>query len=264
MRYTRSASGVTVNLATNVNTGGDAASDLLYHIEAVVGSSHNDSLTGGSGNDTLQGGAGNDSLTGGSGDDVMDGGTGTGNDSLTGGDGTDTASYALASSGVTVSLAAGTATGQGSDTLATIENATGSAHADTLTGDANANTLQGGAGNDQIGGGGGADILYGQGDADTFIFLAASAYGAVDTIKDFSTAQSDKLDLSDLLSAYNPLTDDITHFVEITTSGSNSILKVDANGTTGGASFVQIATIEGITGLTNEATLEANGTLITA
>ena len=70
--------------------------------------------------------------------------------------------------------------------------------------------------------------------------------------------------MSDLLSAYNPLTDDITHFVEITTSGSNSILKVDANGTTGGASFVQIATLEGITGLTNEATLEANGTLITA
>ena len=264
VRYTRSASGVTVNLATNVNTGGDAASDLLYNIEAVVGSNHNDSLTGGSGADTLQGGAGNDSLTGGSGDDVMDGGTGTGNDSLTGEDGTDTASYALASSGVTVSLAAGTATGQGSDTLATIENVTGSAHADTLTGDANANMLQGGAGNDQIGGGGGADILYGQGDADTFIFLAASAYGAIDTIKDFSTAQSDKLDLSDLLSAYNPLTDDITHFVEITTSGSNSILKVDANGTTGGASFVQIATLEGITGLTNEATLEANGTLITA
>jgi hypothetical protein len=76
-----------------------------------------------------------------------------------------------------------------------------------------------------------ADTLYGQGNADTFLFLAASAYGAIDTIKDFSTAQSDHLDLSDLLSAYNPPTDDITHFVEITTSGSNSILKVDADGT---------------------------------
>jgi Ca2+-binding RTX toxin-like protein len=164
---------------------------------------------------------------------------------------------------VTVSLAAGTATGQGSDTLATIEHVTGSAYADTLTGDSNANTLTGGAGNDQIGGGAGADTLYGQGDADTFLFLAASAYGAIDTIKDFSTGQSDKLDLSDLLSAYNPL-DPITDYVEITTSGSNSILKVDANGSAGGASFVQIATLEGITGLTDEAGLVANGTLIIA
>ena len=144
VRYTRSTSGVTVNLATNVNTGGDAASDLLYNIEALVGSNYNDTLTGGSGDDTLQGGAGDDTLTGGAGDDVMDGGTGTGNDTLTGGDGTDTASYALASSGVTVSLAAGTATGQGSDTLTKIENVTGSAYADTLTGDGNANTLTAG------------------------------------------------------------------------------------------------------------------------
>ena len=82
---------------------------------------------------------------------------------------------------------------------------------------------------------------------------------------DFSTAQSDKLDLSDLLSAaYDPLTDAITDFVEITTSGSNSILKVDADGTGAGASFVQIATLVGITGLTNEEALETAGTLITA
>jgi len=140
---------------------------------------------------------------------------------------------------------------------------TGSSYADTLTGNGNANTLTGGAGNDQISGEGGADTLYGQGDADTFLFLAASPYGAVDTIKDFSTAQSDKLDLSDLLSAYDPL-DPITDYVEITTSGSNSILKVDANGSAGGASFAQIATLEGITGLTDEAALVANGTLIIA
>jgi hypothetical protein len=52
--------------------------------------------------------------------------------------------------------------------------------------------------------------------------------------------------------------------VEITTSGSDSILKVDADGTGAGASFVQIATLVGITGLTNEEALETAGTLITA
>ena len=58
---------------------------------------------------------------------------------------------------VTVSLAAGTATGQGSDTLTDIENITGSAYADTLTGDGNANVLSGGAGGDALDGGAGAD-----------------------------------------------------------------------------------------------------------
>lgn len=52
--------------------------------------------------------------------------------------------------------------------------------------------------------------------------------------------------------------------MEITTSGSNSLLKVDADGTGSGASFVQIATLQGITGLTDEAALVANGTLIAA
>jgi hypothetical protein len=52
--------------------------------------------------------------------------------------------------------------------------------------------------------------------------------------------------------------------VQITTSGSNSLLKVDADDTGTGVGFVQIATREGITGLTDEAALQANGTLITA
>jgi hypothetical protein len=63
---------------------------------------------------------------------------------------------------------------------------------------------------------------------------------------------------------FDPLTHTITNFVEITTSGADSILKVDSNGTIGGVNFVQIATLQGITGLTDEAALVANGTLIAA
>ena len=63
-RYTRSASGVTINLETNVNTGGDAQGDLLYNIEAVTGSSHNDFFTGSANNDTFYGGNGNDTMDG--------------------------------------------------------------------------------------------------------------------------------------------------------------------------------------------------------
>jgi hypothetical protein len=48
----------------------------------------------------------------------------------------------------------------------------------------------------------------------------------------------------------------MTDVGEITTSGSDGILKVDADGARAGASFVQIATLEVLTGLTNEAVLE--------
>jgi len=90
---------------------------------------------------------------------------GTGNNLLDGAGGNDTVSYLYgASSGVSVSLAIAGAQatgGSGSDTLAAIENLTGSNHDDTLTGDANANRLNGGQGNDFFDGGAGNDTLNG-------------------------------------------------------------------------------------------------------
>ncbi|MEX0875025.1 MAG: hypothetical protein WD646_07060, partial [Actinomycetota bacterium] len=59
---------------------------------------------------------------------------GAGNDSLTGGaTGADIADFSNAPGGVTVNLKAGTATGDGSDTLASIENVTGSSFNDAVT-----------------------------------------------------------------------------------------------------------------------------------
>lgn len=52
----------------------------------------------------------------------------------------------------------------------------------------------------------------------------------------------------------------ITDFVQITTSGSHSILSIDADG--GANSFVQIASIIGVTGLTDEAALVSSGNLV--
>src|SRR5690606_5716107 len=107
--------------------------------------------------------------------------------------------------------------------------------------------LYGEEGDDILYGGLGADVLYGFTGSDTFIFENVSAYTDIDIIGDFNLGQNDKLDLSDLLAAYDPMTDLITDFIEITTSGSDSILKVDADG--GANSFVQIATLLGVTGL---------------
>ena len=69
--YDGSASAVTVNLDTNVNTGGDAEGDLLYGINSIIGSSNNDSLYGNAIENIIRGGLGNDTITGGDGADVF-------------------------------------------------------------------------------------------------------------------------------------------------------------------------------------------------
>ncbi len=133
--YFGSSAAVSINLNTRSYSGGDAASDVLYSIENVVGSTGNDAITGDANDNTIEGGLGNDAL---------DGGAGTG----------DTVSYSLASSAVTVSLATTSAQstgGAGTDTISNFENLTGSAYNDTLIGSsATANTIIGGAGNDTI------------------------------------------------------------------------------------------------------------------
>jgi Ca2+-binding RTX toxin-like protein len=142
-QYAGSASAVTVNLATASATGG-AGTDSLLNIENVGGSSFNDSLTGDANNNVLQGGAGNDTLAGGAGNDTAD------------------YSGAATTAGVAVNLATQTATGGGgTDTLSSIENASGGSFSDTMTGSAGANVLEGGGGNDSIAGGLGADSLFG-------------------------------------------------------------------------------------------------------
>lgn len=68
--------------------------------------------------------------------------------------------------------------------------------------------------------------------------------------------------MSGLLGLYDPLTDAITDFVQITTSGSNSSLFVDRDGLASIYGFTQIATISGVTGLADEAALVSSGNLI--
>jgi Ca2+-binding RTX toxin-like protein len=262
LSYAHAASAISISLAlTTAQVTGGAGTDTVSNFENLTGSAYNDTFAGSTAANLINGGAGNDTISAGDGNDTLVGGSG--NDAMDGGIGTDTVSYVSSTSAVVVSLSAGTAAGEGSDTLSNIENISGSNLNDTLTGNSAANVINGGdgddvinggSGNDTVNGGNGNDTLYatdgtdtitGGSGSDIFVFNAANTNS--DTITDFSFTQHDKIDISSLLSGYDPLTDAITDFVQFTSSGSDTLFRVDIDG--GANNFVQIATISGVINL---------------
>ena len=156
--YRDSNAGVVVNLAAGTGSGGFAAGDTLSGIENIFGSDRGDTLTGNSGDNVLTGFGGNDTFVGGLGADEIDGGNGT-----------DTINYIGSNAGVTVDLAAGTASGGHAtgDVLISIERIFASSFDDTLTGNDVRNLIFGFDGDDILNGGGGNDLLRGGEGADT-------------------------------------------------------------------------------------------------
>lgn len=140
----------------------------------------------------------------------------------------------------------------------------GSAYDDTMIGGTGSDIIRAMGGDDTLIGGGGSDLLYGGLGADTFGFTLSSVGNGSSAIGDFSLAQGDRLDLRDLLSEYDPLTDALSDFVQFTNSGAwNSVLKVDLDSAGTTHSWTQIALIYGNTNLDPD-TLVANGNLLAA
>ncbi|MFM9936857.1 MAG: calcium-binding protein [Novosphingobium sp.] len=165
--YAGSSGAVTVDLAHQTASGGDAAGDTLLGISKAEGSAQDDTLTGSDSANVLLGGAGADTIDGRGGDDLIRGGAGA--DVLIGGSGSDILDYGGSAAAVVIDLAAGTNTGGDAegDTISGFERITGSAHDDTLTADDNGRTLSGGGGVDTITGGAGRDTVIGGAGADT-------------------------------------------------------------------------------------------------
>lgn len=150
------------SLIENAN-GGNGDDDIR-------GNAANNVLTGNAGNDTLSGAAGQDSLIGGEGADHLRGGAGA--DYLDGGAGTyDTVEYSDSTTGVSVNLGAGTASGgyATGDQIFGFENVIGSAREDVLYGSSGNNVLLGNSGSDQLVGQGGSDHLGGDDGDDMLI-----------------------------------------------------------------------------------------------
>lgn len=185
-------------------------------------------IVGTAGDDRLQGTNGDDRLFGLDGDDVLQGRGG--NDWLNGGAGNDKLS--------------------------------GGNQDDVLIGGAGDDQLIGNGGNDLFYGGEGSDTMFGGTGQDTFFYDADTAFTGVDEIKNFTTRHGDVIDISDVLQNYDPMTDAISEFVQLTQQGRggrNVTLSVDADG--GGDSFTAIAMISGDLGTDTEA-LVANGNIV--
>jgi Ca2+-binding RTX toxin-like protein len=140
--------------------------DALTSIEFIKFADETFDLTGA--NLVIRGTSGSDNLHGTVGDDIMLGLGGgdtfyssAGNDTFDGGGSPSAIYFSDAPSAIQVDLSITTAqvTGQGSDTLISIQSLFGSVYNDTLKGDDGANTINGGGGGDVIDGRGGADII---------------------------------------------------------------------------------------------------------
>jgi Ca2+-binding RTX toxin-like protein len=127
--YASAVRAVLINLTGQVTADG-VDTDTLSSIENALGSRFNDTIYG-------------NNL-----DNVLDGGV-EGSDQIFGGLGIDTVSYATSPRAVLINLADQvSADGMNNDTLASIENAIGSAFGDTIISGAGASVLEGRGGND--------------------------------------------------------------------------------------------------------------------
>jgi Ca2+-binding RTX toxin-like protein len=202
---------VTANLDNGTATG-EGSDTLANDLEGLFGSTTaDDQLTGDNKNNFISGDGGNDTVNGGQGDDWLGGGAG--NDTVDGGQGNyDLVDFSTLSvpgalsAGVTVNLAAGTSTGEGTDHFSNTEAVFGSLFDDTITGDADANyffgwfgadTINGGEGNDEIDAGpNGADGTGDQVDGGPGNNKCAEAEQAVNcTVVTFSEIQQHPLNV---------------------------------------------------------------------
>ncbi|MBJ7486388.1 M10 family metallopeptidase C-terminal domain-containing protein, partial [Brevundimonas sp.] len=228
--YSDATAAVTLSLATGTAKGG-AGSDTLGGIEAVIGSTFDDTLTGSAAAEIFRGGRGLDTLTGGTGADVFAFGagdsTGTAIDSIsdfeTGVDRIDLDGAAsvtlvrvsLSSTlvfadaalqqqtviGVNAAFPGGSVNGGDVTVSGQAVRVTmiGQSGADILIGGTLGDQLYGFEGADILTGGLGADYLSGGGGADRFLYraYADSTTTAADVIADF-TSGLDTLDVTNL------------------------------------------------------------------
>ncbi|MDQ5914759.1 MAG: large repetitive protein, partial [Pseudomonadota bacterium] len=272
---------MTGNLSRDFIQGG-GGNDVMYGMagaDYLDGGSGNDTLYGGDGPDILDGGVGADTMIGGLGDDVFI--VDNVGDTVSDAGGTDSVElaasynqdYTLASGLENIRL-------QGSNAI----DATGNAADNRLIGNDGDNRLDGGAGADRLIGGQGNDMLLGGLGSDVFEWnladRGAPGAPAIDVIADFtygggySTIETgtsygnptggtgapigggDRIDLRDLLQGEHsslltqgstPEVGTLLNYLDITTSGTDTVIRISTTGGFAGGTYNAAAEDQRIT-----------------
>jgi len=222
------------------NQGGDSSAVVALSLEApdnsIFGTKSGNILFSGHGASTLYGFDGNDLLFGNNGNDQIFGGTendflngNNGNDLLVGSDGRD---IIFGGNGNDILV--------GGDVIMMTHEDGSRQFVSAMMNDSN-DILFGGNGDDILIGGGGRDLLFGDGGADTFMFLEGD--GEADRVMGFNTLEGDKVDISALLEGYDPVSEAIADFVQVTQFRGQTTISVDVDG--GGDNFVEIVSLIG-------------------
>ena len=154
--YSRSRVPVNINLEHGLATG--EGRDTLVDISNVLGSPHADTIQGGNDNNVLIAGGGSDTIRAGAGSDLLVGQKG--NDVLDGESGVDGVAFKELASFLELDLKVGFATGEGSDSLAQIEDVFASnTEGASIIGTDFANQIHVGEGGNSIFGGAGDDKI---------------------------------------------------------------------------------------------------------
>lgn len=212
--------------------------DLIYAYggnDIVRGGAGNDYIDAGDGHDRIYGDNDADTVLGGAGNDVILGGNG--NDVLYGGDGYDTM--------------------YGNNGIDWME---GGSERDRMFGGNESDVMFGQDGDDIMFGGRGQDYMDGGAGADTFGFYAYDVGYGVDSVVGFSVEEGDMIDISHILSVYDPLNDVLSDFVKVTDTGADTAIAVDMDG--GGDNFSYITLLAGTSGLGDVEQMVEKGILI--
>lgn len=214
----------------------------------ITGNDGGNSLNGMQGADTMIGGLGNDTYIVDSTADVVIENIAEGSDTVF-----SSVTYTLSQDVDNLNLTGSLAlTGTG-NALANIINGNGGANVlygrggdDSISGGAGNDILYGELGNDTLTGGAGRDIMFGGEGADNFHFDSTAFETPVDIVRDYSLAQGDVIDVTDLLTGYDPLTDNASDFVRHVVKSGASFVQVDLDGTGTGSGWVDIALLTGL------------------
>jgi len=118
----------------------------------------------------------------------------------------------------------------------------------TVLGTAGVDALMGTGGNDIIVGGASSDTLWGGAGSDTFLFRSSDA-DAVDTITDFNAgAGGDTINVGLLLQGCSSGAD-LSQFISLRESGSDTIVSIDSDGAGLTHGFQDLLIMQGVTGL---------------